>query len=68
MFSKKTSVDIAFYDISYSMLYFSIAQKFVDFVIFTFKGFGELRWFEKSWNMEFTECDVLSTNNCALTM
>ena len=35
MFSKKSYLDITFQDLSHGILYFSVAQKFVDFVIFT---------------------------------
>ena len=35
MFSKKSSLNRDFQDLSYGILYFSVAQKIVDFVIFT---------------------------------
>ena len=54
MFSKITSLHRTFQDLSHGILYFSVAQKFVDFLIFTclriFWNYLDLRNHE-IWNL-----------------
>ena len=59
MFLKMLSLDKAFQELLYGMLYFFVAQKIVIFICLGV--FGKFVFFEKSRNMEFTELNVLRT-------